>query len=84
MAALGSVVGENRAKPGITGTFGKDRKMTPTSSCPSESPRTAVAVAALTLYDMVKAADRTMVIGEIRLLRKTGGRRGTYVREEGQ
>jgi cyclic pyranopterin phosphate synthase len=33
----------------------------------------AVAVAALTLYDMMKAADRGMVVGEIRLVRKTGG-----------
>ncbi|MCP5111243.1 MAG: cyclic pyranopterin monophosphate synthase MoaC, partial [bacterium] len=45
---------------------------------------TAVAVAALTLYDMVKAADRTMVIGDIRLLEKSGGRSGTYIREEGR
>jgi len=37
---------------------------------------TAVAAAALTLYDMLKAADRHMVIGEIRLLRKTGGQSG--------
>jgi len=36
----------------------------------------AVAVAALTLYDMVKAADRGMTIGGIRLVRKTGGRSG--------
>jgi cyclic pyranopterin phosphate synthase len=36
----------------------------------------AVAVAALTVYDMVKAADRTMTIGEIRLVRKTGGTSG--------
>lgn len=43
---------------------------------------TAVSVAALTLYDMVKAVDRSMVIGDIRLLRKTGGKSGTYVREE--
>jgi cyclic pyranopterin monophosphate synthase len=34
----------------------------------------AVAVAALTLYDMVKAADPKMVIGGIRLVKKTGGR----------
>ena len=40
---------------------------------------TAVCVAALTLYDMLKAADRGMVIGEIRLLEKTGGRSGRYV-----
>jgi cyclic pyranopterin phosphate synthase len=40
---------------------------------------TAVAVAALTIYDMVKAVDKRMVIGDIRLTRKTGGRSGTYV-----
>jgi cyclic pyranopterin phosphate synthase len=40
----------------------------------------AVAVAALTVYDMVKAADKEMVISDIRLLRKTGGRSGVYVR----
>jgi cyclic pyranopterin phosphate synthase len=34
----------------------------------------AVAVTALTLYDMVKAADPQMVIGDIRLVKKTGGR----------
>ena len=40
---------------------------------------TAVAVAALTIYDMVKAVDRTMVIGEIRLVEKSGGRSGHYI-----
>jgi cyclic pyranopterin phosphate synthase len=40
----------------------------------------AVAVAALTLYDMVKAADREMVIGDIRLMEKRGGRSGDYRR----
>lgn len=39
---------------------------------------TAVSVAALTLYDMLKAADKTMVIGNIRLIEKTGGRSGTF------
>jgi cyclic pyranopterin phosphate synthase len=38
----------------------------------------AVAVAALTVYDMVKAADRGMRIGEIRLVEKRGGARGDY------
>ncbi len=38
----------------------------------------AVTVAALTVYDMVKAADKTMRIGEIRLVRKSGGRGGAY------
>jgi cyclic pyranopterin phosphate synthase len=41
---------------------------------------TAVAVAALTVYDMVKAVDKSMVIGEIALLAKSGGRSGTYKR----
>jgi cyclic pyranopterin phosphate synthase len=39
---------------------------------------TAVAVAALTLYDMAKAVDKGMVLGEIRLLEKSGGRSGTW------
>jgi cyclic pyranopterin phosphate synthase len=39
---------------------------------------TAVSVACLTLYDMLKAADKTMTIGGIRLTEKTGGRSGTY------
>ena len=38
----------------------------------------AVAVAALTIYDMIKAVDRTMVIGDIRLVEKRGGRSGHY------
>src|SRR5436309_782205 len=41
---------------------------------------TAVAVAALTVYDMVKAVDKTMVIGDIRVIFKAGGRSGTYRR----
>jgi cyclic pyranopterin monophosphate synthase len=41
---------------------------------------TAVAVAALTIYDMVKAVDREMEIGDIRLVEKSGGRSGRYVR----
>jgi cyclic pyranopterin phosphate synthase len=43
---------------------------------------TAVSVAALTIYDMCKAVDKSMVIGDIRLLKKTGGKSGTYVRQD--
>ena len=39
---------------------------------------TAVSVAALTIYDMVKAIDRALVIGEIRLVHKSGGKSGTW------
>jgi cyclic pyranopterin phosphate synthase len=41
---------------------------------------TAVAVAALTIYDMVKAVDKEMVIGDICLIEKKGGRSGHYRR----
>jgi cyclic pyranopterin monophosphate synthase len=41
---------------------------------------TAVAVAGLTIYDMCKAVDRAMVIEEVCLVRKSGGRSGNYVR----
>ncbi len=41
----------------------------------------AVAVAALTVYDMVKAADRTMSITDIVLVKKTGGKSGAYRRK---
>jgi cyclic pyranopterin phosphate synthase len=41
---------------------------------------TAVAVAALTIYDMVKAVDKSMTITDIYLVEKTGGRSGTYRR----
>ena len=44
---------------------------------------TAVSVAALTIYDMLKAVDKEMVIGEIRLVEKTGGKSGRYVRRGG-
>ena len=40
---------------------------------------TAVSTAALTVYDMCKAIDRGMVLGEIRLLEKRGGKSGTWV-----
>jgi cyclic pyranopterin phosphate synthase len=45
---------------------------------------TAAAVAGLTIYDMCKSADRAMIVGAVRLLKKTGGKSGTYVRKEGK
>ena len=42
----------------------------------------AVSGAALTVYDMCKAIDKGMVLGAIRLLRKEGGKSGTWVRDE--
>lgn len=42
---------------------------------------TAVAVAGLTIYDMCKAIDRGMIIGDVRLVSKSGGKSGTFIRE---
>ncbi len=45
---------------------------------------TAVSVAALTIYDMAKAVERTMRIGNIRLVRKSGGKSGEWRGENGE
>lgn len=56
-----------RAEVGVTGQTGVEMEAL-----------TAVSVAALTLYDMLKAADKGMEIGGIHLAEKTGGRTGYY------
>ena len=43
---------------------------------------TAVSAACLTLYDMLKAVDKAMVIKDIELIEKTGGKSGTYRKPE--
>lgn len=43
---------------------------------------TAVSVAALTIYDMCKAVDKKMVISNIRLMKKSGGKSGIFIRED--
>jgi cyclic pyranopterin phosphate synthase len=43
---------------------------------------TAVCVAALTIYDMCKAVDRQMILSDIKLLHKRGGKSGVFKREE--
>jgi len=43
---------------------------------------TAVSVCGLTIYDMCKAVDREMTIGQIRLAKKSGGKSGTFIRKE--
>jgi cyclic pyranopterin phosphate synthase len=42
---------------------------------------TAVSIAALTIYDMCKAVDKAMVISDVRLVRKSGGKSGDFTRE---
>ncbi len=43
---------------------------------------TAVSLAALTIYDMCKAVDKDMTISDIKLIKKTGGKSGEYIRKE--
>ena len=43
---------------------------------------TAVSVAGLTIYDMCKAVDREMTMGEIKLIEKSGGKSGTFIRKK--
>ncbi|MBC7959571.1 MAG: cyclic pyranopterin monophosphate synthase MoaC [Vallitaleaceae bacterium] len=43
---------------------------------------TAVTIAALTIYDMCKAVDKEMVVSDVKLIRKTGGKSGEYIRNE--
>ncbi len=45
---------------------------------------TAASIAALTIYDMCKSYDRSMIIGELALWEKTGGKSGIWRREEGE
>ena len=63
---------EIEATVGITGKTGVEMEAL-----------TAVSVAALTIYDMCKAIDKAMVISDIRLLRKSGGKSGEFIRPEG-
>ena len=62
-------------------------EITATVSCSGQTgvemeALTAVSAAALTVYDMCKAVQRDMVIDNIRLMKKTGGRSGTFERKE--
>jgi cyclic pyranopterin monophosphate synthase len=43
---------------------------------------TAAAVAGLTIYDMCKAVDREMTLSDVRLVKKSGGKSGAFIRTE--
>ena len=60
---------EIEATVGITGKTGVEMEAL-----------TAVSVAALTIYDMCKAVDKKMVISDVKLLKKSGGKSGTFIR----
>jgi cyclic pyranopterin phosphate synthase len=61
---------EIEATVGITGKTGVEMEAL-----------TAVSISALTIYDMCKAVDKGMIINDIMLLKKTGGKSGTYQRK---
>ena len=66
--------------PARTGLAIEGRARTNSQTGVEMEALTAVAIAALTIYDMVKAVDKDMVIGDICLMEKTGGKSGHYVR----
>ena len=67
--------------PGKTGYAIEARVRTTAQTGVEMEALTAVSVAALTIYDMVKAVDKEMVIGDICLVEKKGGKSGHYVRK---
>lgn len=67
-----------RARSGVLSIVARVRALDRTGA--EMEALTAAAVAALTVYDMLKAVDREMVIRELAVLEKRGGRRGSYVR----
>lgn len=70
-------IDENRCAVGIRATV----KTTGKTGVEMEA-LTAVTTAALTIYDMAKAVDRSMRIGDIQLMEKHGGMNGDYIAEE--
>ncbi|MBB4569530.1 cyclic pyranopterin monophosphate synthase MoaC [Rhizobium leucaenae] len=68
-------IAEDAALPGLRVTA--TTKLTGRTGVEMEA-LTAVSVACLTIYDMAKAADRTMEIGGIKLLEKSGGKSGDF------
>ena len=67
------------ALPSRTEKVGRSRAALKASPIHFLKKKSAVAVAALTIYDVCKAADKSMIIGDIRLVRKSGGKSGLYL-----
>jgi cyclic pyranopterin phosphate synthase len=81
--ALSKVVVEVNEVPGIgLGVVASVRTTGPTGV--EMEALTAVSVACLTIYDMLKAADKAMTIEDVRLVSKTGGASGDFQRASGE
>ena len=77
-----STGGGRSCLPGETAALEIEAKVRLTGRTGAEMEAlTACAVAALTIYDMAKSVDRGMVIDSLRLVRKSGGKSGTWTRE---
>ena len=74
---------EVRVEPGEGGLAVTARARTSGQTGVEMEALTAVSVACLTVYDMLKAADKAMTIDGVRLMAKSGGKSGDWVREEG-
>jgi cyclic pyranopterin monophosphate synthase len=81
--SLSSVVVQVSEDAGGTGLAVMARVKTTGPTGVEMEALTAVSVACLTLYDMLKAADKAMTIESVRLVSKTGGASGDYRREGG-
>lgn len=82
--ALDHVAVTTELDPGLPGVRVKATAKTVGRTGVEMEALTAVAVALLTVYDMLKAADRGMEVGSIRLLEKSGGRSGSWNNQERQ
>jgi cyclic pyranopterin phosphate synthase len=71
---------EVRVEPGEGGLGVTARVRTSGQTGVEMEALTAVSVACLTIYDMLKAADKAMTLGPIRLMEKSGGKSGTWTR----
>ena len=81
--ALDALIVECTAEPGLPGVRVTASAVVTGRTGVEMEALSAVAIGCLTVYDMVKAVDRTMVIENVRLLEKTGGTRGDWRRGEG-
>lgn len=87
LSALEVVIGEAPLPAGVVGADGQSPGLRIEATVRTTAPTgvemealTAVQVGLLTLYDMLKSVDRSMVIGPVWLLRKHGGRSGEWLR----
>ena len=76
---LHSVAMDFHPDPYATGSGSRRLSRPPVRRAWRRKSLTAVSVAALRIYDMCKAVDKNMVIDDLRLVRKTGGRSGDFV-----